>query len=87
MCVCVCVCVCVYHVFVCSSVDEHLGCFPSLAIVLFLSLALLLCYIGVHVSFQISVFIFFSDRYPGVELLGLKKKELLGLVVVMFLVL
>ena len=27
MCVCVCVCVCVYthHVFICSSVDGHLG--------------------------------------------------------------
>ena len=26
--------------------------------------------VGVHVSFQISVFVFFSDIYPGVELLG-----------------
>ena len=30
---CVCVCVCVYHIFIPSSVDGHLGSFHNLAIV------------------------------------------------------
>ena len=33
MCVCVCVCVSVYHIFIHSSVDGHLGSFHVLAIV------------------------------------------------------
>ena len=33
VCVCVCVCVCMYHTFIHSTVDGHLGCFYVLAIV------------------------------------------------------
>ena len=47
-----------------SSVNGHLGCFLILAVVNNAAVN-----IGVHVTFQISVFIFF-DKYPGVELLG-----------------
>ena len=68
MCVCVCVCVCVcilYHIFFNhSSVDGHLGCFHILAIVFNAAVNT-----RVHVSFQISVFVFFMYIYPGVELL------------------
>ena len=42
----------------------HLGCFHILGIVNNSSMN-----IGVHVSFQISVFVFI-DKYPGVEVLG-----------------
>ena len=54
-----------YHIFIHLSVDGHLGCFLILAIVNNAA-----GYIGVHVSFQISIFGFFSDIYPEVELLG-----------------
>ena len=46
MCVCVCVCVCVHHIFIYSSVNEHLGSFQVLAI--FKNAA---TNIGVHLSF------------------------------------
>ena len=47
--VCVCVCVCVHHIFfICSSVNEHLGCFHVLATVNSAATN-----IGVQTSFQI----------------------------------
>ena len=52
----------IYHIFfIHSSVDGHLGCFHILDIVNNAAMN-----IGVHLSFQISVFIFL-DIYPGVE--------------------
>ena len=58
----VCVCVCIYTYiythyifFIHSSVDEHLGCFHTLAIVNKATMNT-----EVHVSFRISVFIFFG---------------------------
>ena len=61
---CVCMCVCMYHVFfIHSSVDGHLCGFHSLAIVNKAAMN-----IEVHVSFQISVFVFFG-YIPGVKLL------------------
>ena len=62
-----------YHIFFNhSSVDGRLGCFHILAVLNNATVN-----IGVHVSFQITVF-FFLDIYLGVELLGY--------VVVLFLV-
>ena len=51
-CVCVCVCVCVPHL--CSSLEGHLGCFHILAVVNNAAIN-----IGMCVSFQANVFIFF----------------------------
>ena len=68
MCVYMYVCVCVYthhFFFIHLSADGHLGCFHSLAIVNNATVN-----IGVHVTFRISGFGFFSDTYSGVELLG-----------------
>jgi len=54
LCVCVCVCVCTPHLL-----------YPFISWCTLGSLS----YLGVHISFQISVFIFFGYVYPGVELL------------------
>ena len=52
---CVCAFVCVYHIFfIHSSIDGHLGCFHILATIYNAAMN-----IGVHVYFQINVFVFF----------------------------
>ena len=66
------VCMCVYiympHFFIHSSIDGHLGCFYILTIVNNVAMN-----IDVHISFQMSIFIFFfSDIHPGVGSLGHK---------------
>ena len=53
-----------YIICIHSAVDGHLGCFLTLATVNNVAL-------NISVSFQVSVFGFFSDTYPGVELLDL----------------
>ena len=54
--VCVCVCVCLHHIFfICPSMDGHFNCFHIVAIVNNAAVN-----IGVYISFQISVFIFFG---------------------------
>ena len=40
-----------YHIFICLSVDEHVGCFQVLAILYSAAM-----HIGLHVSFSIIVF-------------------------------
>ena len=50
---CVCLCVCV-HVFIHSSADKHLGCYRILTIINNAAMN-----ITMHISFWISVFIFF----------------------------
>ena len=51
-----------HHIFfIHSAIDRHMGCFHTTAIVNNAAV-----HIGVHVYF----WIFFSDIYPGVELLG-----------------
>ena len=47
-----------------TSIDGHFGCFYVLAIVYSAAMN-----IGVHISFQLSVFVFPSYIYPGLKLL------------------
>ena len=67
-CVCACVCMCIHttpsYPFTCS-VDRHLGCFHTLAIINKFAMNTEVC-----ISFQINIFIFFSDTCPHVELQG-----------------
>ena len=49
-------CMYIYHIFIHSSIDGHLGCFRILAIKVIVAIE-----IGVHISFQIHVFIFFPQ--------------------------
>ena len=53
-----------YHIFIHSSIDRHLGWLHILAIVNNAAMS-----IGVHISFRISVSVFFA-KYPEVELLN-----------------
>ena len=46
-------CACIYHIFIHLSVNGHLGYFHVLAIVSSTAMN-----IGMHVSFQISIFVF-----------------------------
>ena len=64
LCVCVCVCVCVKHIcFIHLYIDEHLGFFHILAILTVIQWTEACIYI-----FYI-VFLFSSDKFPGMELL------------------
>ena len=47
----------IYHIFTCSSVDGHLGCFHVLAILNSAAMN-----IGEHVSFKIRVFLKYMPR-------------------------
>ena len=60
--VCVCVCVCTHHIFICFSVDGHLGCFHVLVTKNSVALST-----GVHVSFYI---IFSSGYIPNSGMAG-----------------
>ena len=54
----------IYHIFIYSSIDEHLGCFPYLGCCSIMLLWTLRCmYI-----FEL-VFLFSLEKYPGVEFL------------------
>ena len=55
-----------YNIFIHLAVEELLSCFHVLVIV-----NSAVVNIGVPVSFQINIFGFFPDIYPGVELLDL----------------
>ena len=59
-------CMCIYHIFIHSFVNEHLGCFLILAIINNAAMN-----IGVHISFWISVFVFFGWM-PRNEIAGLQ---------------
>ena len=60
-----CVCACTHaRIFIHSFVHGHLSCFLILATENNVALNT-----GVHVSFQMSVFIFFGYIYPGMELM------------------
>ena len=59
-----CMCVCVCDIFIHSSVDARLDCFPVLTIVNNAAMN-----IGIYVSFQVSGY-FFSAICPGIEFLG-----------------
>lgn len=57
---------CIYHIFfICYFVDRHLGCVHVLA---FVNISVV-CIAYVYI-FE-SVFLFSSDKYPGVEFLDL----------------
>jgi len=64
MCVCLYIYIYIYCIFICSYVDKHLDCFYSLAIINNAAMI-----IGMYISFQISVFIFFG-YVPRSEMTG-----------------